>query len=84
MLNAGADNLAKLKSVKKMGLATLAEAKAMNSFDSILPKVFLGSGVAPLVVLKNKTNLPGVKTFAYWSNQGAGLRAKIRDELKAI
>jgi hypothetical protein len=46
------------------------------SFDSVLPKVFLGSGVAPLVVLKNETNLPGVKTFAYWSNQGAGLRAK--------
>jgi hypothetical protein len=58
----------------------LAEAKAMNSSDSILPKIVLGSGVAPLVVLKNETNLPGVKTFAYWSNQGAGLRAKIRDE----
>jgi hypothetical protein len=84
MLNAGADNLAKLKTVKEMGLATLAEAKAMNSFGPILPKLFLGSGVAPLVVLKNETDLPGVRTFAYWSNQGAGLRAKIGDELKTI
>ena len=83
-LNAGADNLAKLKTVKKMGLATLAEAKAMNSFDPFLPKIFLGTGVAPLVVLKNETNLPGVKTYAYWSNLGAGLRAKIGDELKSI
>jgi hypothetical protein len=42
-LNAGADNLAKLQKMKKMGLTTPAEAKAMNSFDYILPKVFLGS-----------------------------------------
>jgi hypothetical protein len=67
-----------------MRLTTLAEAMAMNSFDSALPKVFLGSGVAPLMVLKNETNFPGVKTVAYWSNQGAGLQAKIKDELKAI
>jgi hypothetical protein len=76
--------LSKLKALKKMGLATLAEAKAMDSFDSTLPQVFLGKGVAPLVVMKNETDFPGVKTYAYWSNEGAGLRSKIGDELKTI
>jgi hypothetical protein len=83
-VEAGADNLSKLKALKKMGLATLVEAKAMNSFDTTLPQVFLGGGVAPLLVMKNETNLPGVKTYAYWSNEGAGLRSKIGDELKTI
>jgi hypothetical protein len=83
-VGAGADNLSKLKALKKMGLATLAEAKAMNSFDYTLPQVFLGGGVAPLVVMKNETNLPGVKTYAYWSNEGAGLRSNIGDELKTL
>lgn len=76
--------MSKLKALKKMGLATLAEAKAMDSFDSRLPQVFLGKGVAPLVVMKNETDFPGVKTDAYWSNEGAGLRSKIGDELKTI
>jgi hypothetical protein len=83
-VGARADNLSKLKALKKMGMATLAEAKAMNSFDTTLPQVFLGGGVAPLVVMKNETNLPGVKTYTYWSNEGAGLRSKIGDELKTI
>jgi hypothetical protein len=40
-LNTGADNLAKLKAVKNMRLATLAEANAMNSLNS----AFIGSDV---------------------------------------
>jgi hypothetical protein len=43
-LNAAADNLSKLKTEKKMGLTTLVRVKAMNIFNSILPKVFLGTG----------------------------------------
>ena len=82
-LNVG-DNLAKLRTLKKLGIATLAEAKSMNGFDSILPRVFIGSGTPPMVVLKNESYLPAVKNFAYWSNQGAGMRSKLSDELKSI
>jgi hypothetical protein len=82
-LNVG-NSLAKLRTLKKLGIATLAEVKSMNGFDLILPRVFIGSRTPPMVVLKNESYLPAVKNFAYWSNQGAGMRSKASDELKSI
>jgi hypothetical protein len=82
-LNAS-DNLAKLRTLKKLGIAMLAEAKSMNGFDLMLPRVFIGSGTPPMVVLKNESYLPAVKNFACWSNQGAAMRLKVLDELKSI
>ena len=73
-----------MKTLKKLGVSTLAEVKAMAAFDSILPRVFIGRGSIPMVVMKNESSFPAVKSFAYWSNQGAGMRSKLSDYLKAI
>jgi hypothetical protein len=70
-LNVG-DNLAKLRTRKKLGIATLAEAKLMDSFDWILPRVFIGSGTPPMAVLKNESYLPAVKNFAIGQTRGQG------------
>jgi hypothetical protein len=78
------DNLTEMKTLRKLGVSTLAEVKAMAAFDSILPRVLIGSGSLPMVVMKNESSFPAVKTFAYWSNQGAGMRSKLSDDLKSI
>jgi hypothetical protein len=78
------NKVAKLQTLKKPGIVTLIKAKWTNGFDSILPRVFIGSGTPPMVVLKNESYLPANKNFAYWSNQGTGMSSKLSDELKSI
>jgi hypothetical protein len=77
--------IGRLKTLSKMGVeTTLAEARSMSSFHSPLPKIFMGNGAAAMVIQKNESHLPGVKTHAFWSNDGVGLRSAVAEELKQI
>jgi hypothetical protein len=72
-----------LRKLQKLGFATAAEARAVDSFAYLLPRVFAGEGEDP-VHSADKSYFPKCKTFATWSGKGWGYWDRIKSSMDRV
>jgi hypothetical protein len=72
-----------LRKLQKLGFATAAEARAVDSFAYLLPRVFAGEG-EDLVHSADKSYFPKCKTFAAWSGKGWGCWDRIKASMDRV
>jgi hypothetical protein len=72
-----------LRKLQKLGFATAAEARAVDSFAYLLPRVFAGEG-EDSVHSAEKSYFPKCKTFAAWSGKGWGYWDRIKASMDRV
>jgi hypothetical protein len=72
-----------LRKLQKLGFATAAEARAVDSFAYLLPRVFAGEG-EDWVHSADKSYFPKCKTFATWSGKGWGYWDRIKASMDRV